>query len=87
MDRKLYAKVIDLIQNQEPTQDSRLDMENAQFTSLSLISTTQDRITFTFNYPESAEGDHIQQIVFAPAYIRIDTLVSGETVSKTVALT
>lgn len=85
MDRDVFAKIINLVKAQEEKTD-RINFDNANFTGLALVSTTQNRITFTFEYPEDFAEDHIKQLVLAPAYIRIDSILSGELVSKQVAL-
>lgn len=86
MDRDVYAKLVKKIKDGE-INDQRFDFEHADFKAIQYVSASQGRITFTFVYPTPPETDYIAQLVFAPDYIRVDTMVSGEVVSKTVSLT
>lgn len=86
MQRDMYAKLISKIKSGEIA-DKRFDFSTALFAGIKFTSSTQNRIVIAFEYPTTPEGDYIVQVVIAPAYIRVDTMVSGEISSKTVELT
>ena len=86
MERDMYAKLVDKLKNGKIL-DNRFDLSEVPFSGIKFGITNDGRITMRFVYDENPETDYINQIVIAPTYIRVDTVVNGEVVGKSVSLT